>query len=84
MSEPMYNESYHPFIGENCKNALEGLNEEQQAEFNRQNGKAIEKRQRDYYIVIKEPTTGNMEEGTADGIWMHIQNGQMIGSCYDR
>jgi hypothetical protein len=80
--EPMYNESYHSLQGENLKDALVGLTETQKKEFVKQNSAAADGKIRDFFIVLKPPTTGSMYDGSADGVWMHIVNGQMIGSCY--
>lgn len=79
----MYNEEYHPFTGENLADAVFPLTDELEKEFMRQNDEYIAAKKRDYYIVLIPPTQGKMEDGSANGLWMHIQNGHMTGSCYD-
>lgn len=79
----MYNEEFHPLTGENLADVVFPLPDKFKEEFIRQNDENIVAKKRDYYIVLVPPTQGKMEDGSANGLWMHIQNGQMTGSCYE-
>jgi len=79
----MYNETYHPLEGDNLKNAMQSLPEKYKKEFIKQNDAATAGKIRDFTIVLVVPTKGSYYDGTADGLWMLISNGQMIGSSYE-
>lgn len=72
----MYNQGYHPLIGENLEYICYGETQEVQNEIKRQADLANLAGLRKFRITITDP-----DDQGRGGHWFDIQNGQCVGSC---
>jgi len=70
----MYNETYHPLEGENLKDLLDGMTDEEKAIAIEQVNQATAAQIRNYRVTIVPP------EGDYKGMYFDVENGEVIGS----